>query len=146
MHFDGPKLFCPTNPNFSNVSQCHWSGSLLDLKHHVLEEHLTSLLTDNVLIIKRDFLKICRGFFLKDTAGNMYCLNVCYHIDNMLYFKVIPMADGCETRRYRVTVTGASFELEIGTELGKCARFPLKSIFESMGEASERLEITFEFV
>lgn len=128
------------------LSYCMWSGFFSDLKRHMLEEHPVTLLTNNVLIVKREHFRMRRGYLLRDQGGNPYYLNVCYHIDKMLYFKVFSMVDECEKRKYRIRVTGWSFEGEIGAELGKYTRIPLKNIFQSLLEVEDRLEIAFEFV
>lgn len=144
MHSDGPKVFCPTS---RRVYHCIWTGPFSDLKRHTLQEHSKIILRNNQFCLNREFFYVIyRGYVLKDETGNLYYLNVCYHIDGMLYFNVVPTADECEKRKYRLVVKGVGYEGEIGPQLRRYARVPCRHILKSMGEAKESLKIAFEFV
>lgn len=109
---DESNLFCPT---IRRHFFCNWKGHFTDLQGHLLKDHKTMFLKNNVLILnKSNFSLMNRGFLITDESKQIYYLSVCYHFDRMLYLHVMSLNDRLERRKYRVKMNEESFEGVVG--------------------------------
>lgn len=74
------------------------------------------LKTNTFELMGSQYFNMSKGFIISDGREKTYFLNLCYHIDRILYMYMISLKNPSEVREYSVLTMGQKYMAKVGAE------------------------------